>query len=72
MKELLARISYWKALTLVIGGGAALLWFQAQISAAVVSDNERDNVTYAPQGAVQEVRERLVRVESKIDMLLMK
>jgi hypothetical protein len=72
MKELLARISYWKALTLVLAGGAALLWFQSQIGQAVTADNERDNVTYAPQGAVQEVRERLVRVESKIDMLLMK
>ena len=72
MKELLARISYWKALTLIIAGGAALLWFQEQIAVAVNEDNERDNATYAPQGAVQEVRERMVRVESKIDMLLMK
>lgn len=72
MREVLARTPYWKALALVLAGGAALLWLQSQISGAVSSDNQRDDAQYAPNASVQEVRERLVRVESKIDLLLQK
>lgn len=70
MKEVLAKTPYWKALVLVLAGGAALLWLQSQISAEVYRDNVRDDAQYAPHGAVQEVRERLVRVEEKIDLLI--
>jgi hypothetical protein len=70
MKEVLARMPYWKALTLVLAGGAALLWLQSQIGAAVTTDNSRDDAIYAPREAVQDLRERLVRVEEKIDLLI--
>lgn len=72
MRDLLARTPYWKALALALAGGAALIWLQAEINAAVSRDNGRDDATYTPQGVVYEVKERLVRVESKIDILLSK
>ena len=70
MKELLAKVPYWKAIGLFIAGATALLWLQSQMSAAVALDNVRDDGAYASFSTVQDVRERMVRVEEKIDQLL--
>jgi hypothetical protein len=70
MKDLLAKMPYWKALTIALAGGAALLWLQGQIHAAISADNSRDEAVFASQSTVQDMRERVVRIEEKVDLLL--
>lgn len=66
LKEL-ARVPYWKALGIAVAGGAALLWLQASITAAVTQDNVRDDSAYASR---DEVLDRLARIETKVDWLV--
>ena len=70
MKDVLARTPYWRAIAIALAGGAALLWLQGQISGAVSADNTRDDAVYASQHTVQDVRERIVRIEEKLDILI--
>ena len=70
MKELLARVPYWKALALVLAGGASLLWLQSSIKAAIDENTAAESTVWATKSELHTVDIRLTRIEEKIDQLL--
>ena len=72
VEDSLKRVPYWRALGIALAGAGALLWLQSAVASAVATDNTRDDATYPIKGEVVDVRERLVRIEEKVDLLLRK
>lgn len=69
LRDLTARVPYWKALGIAVVGGMALLWLQSTIHTAIAQDNQRDSEAYASRS---EVVDRLARIEEKVDWLIRK
>ena len=72
VEDSLKRVPYWKAVALVMVGATALMWLQSAVASAVVVDNIRDDASYPSRSEMQDARERLVRIEEKVDLLLRK
>ena len=63
-------VPLWKVLGIGVLGAGAILFMGGEIQSAVAQDNVRDNAAYVNRAEYQEVRDRLVRIESKLDELL--
>ena len=68
--DILKGVPSWKILGIAALGGAFILFSGSQVSSAVQADNTRDDAAYVNRAEYQEVRDRLVRIESKLDELL--
>ena len=68
--DLLKGVPLWKVLGIGALGAAFILFSGSQTTAAIQADNARDDAAYVNRAEYQEVRDRLVRIESKLDELL--
>jgi len=68
--EALKEVPPWKILSIAVLGAAFILFTGNQTAGAIQGDNERDDAAYVNRAEYQEVRDRLVRIESKLDELL--
>ena len=72
VEDTLKRVPYWRALAIAAIGASGILWLQSAIAEEVAVDNSRDDATYPTKAEAQDSRERLVRIEEKVDLLLRK